>query len=82
VQDGGRDTGDVASLALKPELEAGAGAKNEPVEELVAEAGQRDRLRPRPAAQSLDIHECPWRQLQANRIAPELGVLAEAASKR
>ena len=72
---------DVTALALEPHLEAGAGAKDQPLQQPVAEPGQRDRLDPGSPAEDVDVDERSGRQRQPQWIAAELGLLAEPAAQ-
>jgi hypothetical protein len=71
----------VTAFAFEPELEAGAGAEREPVEELVPEAREGDGLHPGAAFEDVDVHERGRPQLQRKRVTADLRVVAEAASQ-
>jgi hypothetical protein len=65
---------DVAALVLEPHLEPRAGPERQPVQQLVAEPGYCDRLRPGRCAQDLDVDEGSRRKGQPDRIPAELEV--------
>ena len=73
---------DVPTLALEPQLEAGARPEGQTVEELVAEAGEGNGLHPGASFDDVDVDECPGPQREGERIPAELAVAAEPASQR
>jgi hypothetical protein len=75
MKDGARRARDMTALVLEPHLEAWAGAKDQPVQQLVAETGKRDGLHPGAPAENVDVHEGSRRQRQVQWIPSELGVL-------
>ena len=59
VEDGARRARDMTALVLEPHLEAGARAEAQAVQQLVAETGKRDGLRPGAPAEDVDVDERP-----------------------
>jgi hypothetical protein len=58
VEHGGGRACQVAALVLEPVFERRARAEGHPVEELVTQAGQSDRLQPRALREDLDVDRC------------------------
>ena len=72
----------MTALALEPQFEAGARAEDQAVQELVAETGKRDRLRPGAPGEDVDIDERSGWQRETEWIAAEFRVVAEPAAQR
>ena len=81
VEDGAGRPRDMAALAFEPHLEARAGAEREPVEQLMAETGKRDGLRPRSPAEDVEVDERARPKRQADGIAAELRVSAQLGAQ-
>ena len=82
MEHGARRPGDVPALTLEPHLEAGAGAKAQTFEQLVAESGQSDRFHPTASAEYVDVDERSGRQRQSEWVAAEFGPFADPAAER
>jgi len=80
MENAARGPSHMTALVVEPHLEPGAGPKDQPVQQFVAEAGKRSGLRPGAPAEHIEVDECPGRQCQPQRIAAELGVLAQWAT--
>jgi hypothetical protein len=68
------------ALVLEPEVEAGAAAKGQAVEQLMTDPGERHGLHPGARPQNLDVDEGSRGQLQVQGIPTDLHPLAQLAT--
>ena len=81
VEDCARHSGDMPTLVLEPELEAGARTEGEAIQKLVAETGEGDGLHPGAALEYVEVDERPRLQSQLERVSAELRVVAQPAAE-